>query len=211
MEKETRTDSAPDNKELYAALVKFQGSCPNVEKTKTANAGKYGYSYADLGIIRDTIRKPLEQAGLAVIQHLDGGRDEWTVLTTTLVHTSGQSISSRLDIATKQKTAQELGSLYTYMKRYALGAILGIATEDDDDGQAGNSKPASAPQTAPRASTKKEASEKQLAAIKRMGQQLGHDDEWYATVMMKIDTSADASAVIEKLKEKLAEQEATSE
>jgi len=101
--------------------------------------GTYSYQFADLADILTAIREPMMASGLAEQQELSGGRDGWTTLTTTIWHESGESKVSLLDIPTAGKSAQESGSLFTYYKRYALGAALGIATEEDDDGKAAGS------------------------------------------------------------------------
>jgi ERF superfamily len=55
----------------------------------------------------------------------------------------------------KDSSPQGQGSAITYLRRYALSAVLGIATEDDDDGNAASSakrepmKPYSVPRALP--------------------------------------------------------------
>jgi hypothetical protein len=55
---------------------------------------------------------------------------------TMLMHASGEWIGSEVALPSVPARVQELGSLVTYMRRYALAAILGIAPDDDDDGNA---------------------------------------------------------------------------
>lgn len=52
---------------------------------------------------------------------------------------------------------------------------------------------------APRASTKKPASEKQIGHIRGLAKRKGYGDDWVANALAKITTSADASALIDKL------------
>ncbi|TFC63739.1 hypothetical protein E3O62_02620 [Cryobacterium sp. TMT2-15-1] len=126
----------PNLAKLASALVKFQGVVPIIPKNKTADAGKYSYKFADLADIFTAIREPMMANGLAVTQELSGGKDGWTQLETIVWHDSGEHKASLLDINTNGKSAQDAGSQFTYYKRYALGAALGIATEVDDDGKA---------------------------------------------------------------------------
>lgn len=189
--------------ELYAALAKFQGLVPAVEKNRRANiptksGGSYSYAYADLGDIWAAVRKPLTDNELTVVQLLSGGENGKTKLTTIVGHSSGQELRSTLDLDTTGKTAQEQGSLFTYMKRYALGAALGISTEEDDDGKAGNA-PAPKSQSVPKASASKPASDKQRDLISALAKKAGYGDDWIANAFMKVNTSADASALIERL------------
>jgi hypothetical protein len=185
-----------DIDKLAAALVAFQAEIPEVKKTKTARAGSFSYTYADLGDIWAAIRKPLSDSKLAVVQVLNGGREGHTQLTTIIMHESGQKLESVLDLPTAEKTPQEAGSLFTYYKRYALSAALGISTEEDDDGKAGNKAPA---KTTPAASPNKDMSSKQAGLIKSLAKDAGYSDEKIAARLMEINSSAEASDAIAKL------------
>lgn len=127
--------------ELAAALVAFQASAPTINKGRTAliptkSGGSYSYKYADLSDIWESIREPLKANGLAVTQSLTGGSSGFMGIRTTVWHKSGQHISDTVELAINQRTPQEVGSQVTYFKRYALSALLGLSTEDDDDGAA---------------------------------------------------------------------------
>jgi hypothetical protein len=185
---------------LATALVAFQKIVPVIEKRQTAtipmkSGGSYSYKYADLSDIWSAIRQPLADSGLAVTQGLQGGSDGYTTIKTKVWHESGETSESLLDVPTQSKTPQEAGSLFTYYKRYALGAELGISTEEDDDAQSSNTAPAAPP----RASSTKPASDKQKSMIAALAHKVGKDNEWIDNVMTKTVSSADASAVIEKL------------
>lgn len=130
---------------LAAALVGFQSEVPTIAKTQTAkvamkNGGTYSYTYADLGDIWDAIRPVLAKHELAVTQFLLTD-EEANYLETTIWHSSGQKFGERFELPLNGKTPQEAGSVVTYFKRYTLGAALGISTEEDDDGKAGNKAP----------------------------------------------------------------------
>lgn len=125
---------------LAAALVKFQGSGFPVPRTRrveveTKNGGKYTFDYAPHELIVAAVRKPLEECGLAVSQMLSVAPDGRPALRTTLLHSSGERLDDLFPLPLKDgMSAQEIGSAITYIRRYALSAILGLATEDDDDG-----------------------------------------------------------------------------
>lgn len=136
---------------LAAALVAFQATVPVIPKNRTAkistkSGGSYSYKYADLADVFSAIREPLKSAGLAVTQTLLNGSTGWTGIKTTIWHESGDKVEDVLEIPTQGKTAQEAGSQFTYYRRYALTAALGISTEEDDDGAAGNERPVAQPQ-----------------------------------------------------------------
>ena len=113
--------------ELAAALSQFQGAAVQPSFNKAVNYGQTRFRYADLAECQRVTRKPLADAGLAVTQTIEGH-----YLVTRLMHKSGQFISSQLPMSAPSKM-QELGSMLTYLKRYAYCAILGIAADDDDD------------------------------------------------------------------------------
>jgi hypothetical protein len=131
--------------ELITALVKFQGAVSPVVMNKEAKIvfeknGKWidkSYRYADLGAIFEAIRKPLSESGLAISQFPSVDQGE-VIVQTMLFHTSGQFIKETLKMKPADVKIQSIGSTITYGKRYSISAILGISTEDDDDGSAGN-------------------------------------------------------------------------
>ena len=88
--------------------------------------------YADLAAIIDATRDALSKNGLAVVQTVSPG--ESLELETTLMHESGEWLSSKLVLKPKADDPQAAGSAMTYARRYSLGAILNVASEDDDDG-----------------------------------------------------------------------------
>ena len=119
--------------ELYAALAKFQGVIHNIElnadvTVQTKTGGKYTFQYATLGQIKDAIRKPLAENGLAVFQKMEGD-----LFVTRITHSSGQVEDSPLPFKASWNTSQEFGSLITYYRRYGLVTALGLVAEDDDD------------------------------------------------------------------------------
>ena len=59
-------------------------------------------------------------------------------MTTMLLHESGQWIKSKLKMPIEKATAQSVGSVITYGRRYGLSAITGIAQYDDDGNVASN-------------------------------------------------------------------------
>ena len=159
---------------LMGALAKAQGDISAA--AKDSSNPFYNAKYADLNSVWNACRDSLSKNGLAVIQTMNQNDDGAFVLTTTLGHSSGQWIKSYLPIkydesATeidkygKEKKAnplQKLGSCLTYLRRYALAAIVGVAPDEDDDGNSGgdvyknqnrpqyNTSPAQAPVAKPK-------------------------------------------------------------
>ena len=119
-------------KELATALCKFQGAVETVRKEATNPFFKS--KYASLANILDVIRKPLFENGLSFVQ-LPAGEHQ---LTTMLMHTSGEWIEETYSMTPAKNDPQGLGSVITYQRRYALGAVLGLNIDEDDDGNAGS-------------------------------------------------------------------------
>jgi hypothetical protein len=117
-------------KNIACALVKFQASVSKV--AKESNNPFFKSKYASLANILDTIQKPLSECGLAISQFPDAN-----ALTTIIVHSdSGEWMeSSYVMPVAKQNDPQAMGSAMTYARRYALGSILNLNIDDDDDGE----------------------------------------------------------------------------
>lgn len=116
-------------KELAAALAKAQGAIEGAKKD--SKNPFYKSSYADLASVWDACRKPLSDNGLCVVQTIDQ-HDTGAYLETTLMHSSGEWVSSTIAINPVKNDPQGVGSAITYMRRYGLQAMVGIAPEDDD-------------------------------------------------------------------------------
>jgi hypothetical protein len=125
------SESAAIN-ELATALSKAQGAFSNPEKDR--RNPHFGNCYATLGAVIETTRKALAANGLSLTQTV-GGRPP--SLRTRLLHSSGQWLASEVPLFMAGKGSQVFGSELTYMRRYAVCALLNIApAEGDDDGNA---------------------------------------------------------------------------
>src|SRR5262245_42816044 len=124
--------------ELATALAKAQGSIQAAKKDSFNPHFKS--SYADLASVWEACREPLSSNGLAVVQVPEAGEQSVTV-TTTLYHSSGQWIRSRLTVPVGQDTAQGIGSALTYARRYGLAAMVGVAPDEDDGNAAATREP----------------------------------------------------------------------
>lgn len=113
---------------ISTAVSAFQGE---IEQPALNRENPYFKSrYVDLSGVLKSVQKLLAKNGLAVMQIISGND-----IVTLLTHKSGQWFKSVCPIGT-YKSQQDRGSAITYTKRYALCAILGIAADTDDDGNA---------------------------------------------------------------------------
>lgn len=99
----------------------------------TKNAQGYGYKYADLGAVWETVQPILEKYKVMVSNYADGNNIV-TVLTTSNGETIGES-SIPLEYA-KAPNPQDVGAAITYFRRYNLLLLLNIIVEDDDAAKA---------------------------------------------------------------------------
>lgn len=130
---------SPTIASLAASLAKAQGELSAA--SMNADNPFFKSKYADLGSVWDACRGALSANGLAVIQNPSVSEDGNCVsLTTILAHSSGEWVSSTVSsyVGSNQKLshAQAIGSIITYLRRYALAAMVGVYTGDDNDGNA---------------------------------------------------------------------------
>mgnify|MGYP001473677387 FL=1 len=122
-------------KNLYKSLAQFQKDIKQIPKDSSG----YGYKYCRLDTLIKIVTPVLNKNGLVLIQSID--TDEHSRLPsvkTILAHMdTGESIESNTPISEvklgSMNSYQSLGSGITYMRRYSIAGILGIAPDDDID------------------------------------------------------------------------------
>lgn len=133
---------SPQIDQFVTALARAQGKFPAIEatweaevKSKREGAGSYTYQYADLADVLNAVRPTLSEEGIAIMQFPSTGQHSLLV-TTLLVHSSGQWFKSDLRVGLYSLDPQSIGSAITYARRYGLQPMLGVAPAhvDDDDG-----------------------------------------------------------------------------
>lgn len=145
---------------LAGALAKAQPNFGGAAKDKLAKiegrGGNYSYKYADLASIREACVSALGAQGLTVLQPVvteESGEAVLVTVATLLAHASGEWVSAEQrvevpprtytdrngEVKTERPDARTLGSWETYLKKYGLASMVGVATEDDD-GEAAQTK-----------------------------------------------------------------------
>ena len=134
------------NAELFAALAEAQAEVENA--TKDTKNAFFNTKYADLASVLNTIRPVFSKYGLSIVQStaFDGSM---VSVTTALCHSSGSYITSVASCIPAKADAQGIGSATTYLRRYGVAAITGIAQEDDDGQSARHERPPNDPRPAP--------------------------------------------------------------
>ena len=117
---------------LTLALSIVQGKMSHAVKD-SANPF-FKSKYADLESVWDACRGLLSANGLAIMQFpgLYSELDKSMSLTTVIGHKSGEWISQEMSVPVTKVDAQGAGSALTYMRRYALAAVVGVVQADDD-------------------------------------------------------------------------------
>lgn len=134
-------------KEAAQDLAKFQAECPVIAKESearitTRGGSQYGYKYAELDTIANTIRPHLAKYGLSYTWDSEVTRDErgtTITCTCTVRHTNGHSFSAKFsadtDTAAAMSGAQKNAAALTFARRQSLIQALGLTTgEVDNDG-----------------------------------------------------------------------------
>mgnify|MGYP006286574159 CR=1 FL=1 len=128
------------NAALFAALAAAQAEVENA--TKASVNPHFKSRYADLAEVLNTVRPVFTKHGISIIQ---GAESDGTLVSvvTTLAHKDGGYVSSKASCVPAKWDGQGVGSATTYLRRYGLAAMCGIAQEDDDGQSAAhNNKPA---------------------------------------------------------------------
>ncbi len=116
--------------EIAAAIAKAQLELENVERSGTNP--HFRSRYAQLGAVLAEARAKFAQHNVAIVQAAINGEGSNIGVVTRLAHASGQWIESTLYVAPTKFDAQGAGSVISYLRRYALMAMVGLAPDDDD-------------------------------------------------------------------------------
>jgi ERF superfamily protein len=127
------------NADLYKALLLAKADLPVVAKSRSAriqtqNGPGYTYSYADLADVDSQATPVLAEQGLLIDFEMHKADDGNQILTGMLIHPeSGGFKTSEWDVT--GRTPQDQGSSITYGRRYLIGILTGIITDEDTDGR----------------------------------------------------------------------------
>ena len=121
------------------AFAKAQGEIGNAHKD--AKNPHFNSKYADLASVVDAIRPAAAKHGIAFFQ--DGTLVETNkiLLTTRVIHESGEWIEHEMLMPVAKVDPQGFGSAMTYARRYALQAAFGVAPAEDDGNAASGVQP----------------------------------------------------------------------
>lgn len=135
-------------KNIAGALVKAQSEM--AVATKDAKNPFFRSSYADLNAIREAVLPALNKHGIVVLQPTITTESGKSFVRTTLLHESGESITSDTEIVcAKANDPQAFGSAMSYARRYSLQSLMCVGAEDNDaEGAMARPAPVSKPSVA---------------------------------------------------------------
>jgi hypothetical protein len=142
LKREFEADEA--RKAFNVAFAEFKAEAIKLVRTKQITDGPLkGKKHADLAVIVETVTPALSRHGLSAAWRLTKDDKDWMEVTCTLSHAAGHSESVAMggapDTGPGRNAMQARGSAKSYLERYTLTAITGLAAGDaDDDGTGGN-------------------------------------------------------------------------
>ncbi len=131
---------ANEAKKAYVkAMSAFKANPPQIVKDKhvsyATSKGQMEYDHASLFNIVETISKALSKHGLSSAwkTQQNGSVAVTCTITHSLGHSEETTLAAGADTSGGKNSIQAIGSTVTYLQRYTLLALVGLATKDQDD------------------------------------------------------------------------------
>lgn len=125
------------NKEFIGDLIRVQSELKNPKKD--AKNPFFKSTYVPLENVIEAVLPTLNLHNFALVQ-MPTALDGEPALTTQIIHTSGESLTSTMPLLAKSPEPQQQGSAITYARRYAIMSLLGLVGDVDDDGESTRGK-----------------------------------------------------------------------
>ena len=139
MDLQQRWEASEARKAFVGAMTVFKANPPDIIKTKLVSYGNTSYKHATLADVCAAAIQGLAQVGISHRWDVDQS-DRITVtcvLTHELGHSELVSMTAPSDTSGQKNAIQAIASAVSYLQRYTLLSITGLAARDqDDDGQA---------------------------------------------------------------------------
>ena len=131
MDAQERWEAGNARKEYVAAMARFREMAPTIDQTRSG----HNIKYAGLAETLEQIRGILSECGLSHSWKTEQDGDRITV-TCCVTHIGGHqectTMSAAPDTSGSKNSIQAIGSTITYLERYTLFAILGLASKEQD-------------------------------------------------------------------------------
>lgn len=140
-----RQEANEARKAYHVAMAAFKKEPPTIEKNKVVKFGQTSYKHAGLAEAANLIGAALSKEGLSAAwrtEQEDGGVTVICEITHVLGHSEKTSLTASPDTSGSKNPIQAIASTVTYLERYTLLALTGLAAQDtDDDGGSATEKP----------------------------------------------------------------------
>lgn len=139
MDLQVRWEQGNARKAYHEAMTAFKANPPEIEKDKKVSYGNTKYNHASLSNVTAKINSELSKYGLSA-SWTTAQNDKGVTVTCKISHILGHSeetsLTAGLDKSGAKNDIQALGSTISYLERYTILALTGLATSEmDDDGQ----------------------------------------------------------------------------
>lgn len=135
-----RWEANEARKAYHDAMAGFKSNPPEIEKDRhvkyQTSKGTTEYRHASLANVTQKINSALSQHGLSAAWKVSQADRLITVcctITHKLGHSESTSLSGAPDESGSKNSIQAVGSTISYLERYTLLALTGLATHDMDD------------------------------------------------------------------------------
>lgn len=139
LEVQERWEANQARKAYHIAMAAFKANPPEIEKDKTVAYKEVKYNHASLANVASKINEALSKHGLSA-SWITNQTDKSISVTCKITHAMGHSeettLSAPADVTGSKNAIQAIGSTITYLQRYTVLSLTGLATSDmDDDGR----------------------------------------------------------------------------
>jgi len=121
------------------AMAQFKANAPKIDKDRhvgySTSKGNVGYSHASLGNVVEKISSELSKHGLSASWRTSQNGKEITVscrISHEMGHYEETSLTAGADESGAKNLIQAVGSTISYLQRYSLLSLTGLATHDQD-------------------------------------------------------------------------------
>lgn len=144
MDLQERWEANEARKAYTEAMSNFKKNPPAIEKDRhvefKTSTGKTEYNHASLGNVTGKINAALGEHGLSAAWTTEQAEGKVTVtckITHVLGHFETTSLTAANDQSGGKNAIQALGSTISYLERYTILALTGLATHEMDDDAGG--------------------------------------------------------------------------
>lgn len=137
-----RFEDREAEKAYVLAMTEFRSLCSKIIRTSTVSFKQTNYKFTPLADILEQIKPHMTACGLSHAWITDQkDRIEVTCKVTHMLgHSEETTLMAEADSSGSKNSIQSIGSTVSYLQRYTLKSLLGLA-EGDDDGKSADPEP----------------------------------------------------------------------